>query len=206
MTDTSSYPPVDVIIPSIPPRRAKLERAVNSVRAQDYEGKINIIIALDHEKEGSAVTRNRALMRAASPWVAFLDDDDYLLPHHIRTLMHAAHTQDDSDPDVIYPGCQVLGANGVEIPRQVEWGRFGLPFDPALLRAESYIPVTSLVLRGMAQEAGFGPPAHDPKSKYDDWGFYVRLLEAGAIFQHVPEVTWIWTHDGANTSGEVNRW
>jgi glycosyltransferase involved in cell wall biosynthesis len=195
-----------VIIPTIPPRRRQLERAVNSVRAQDYQGKVEILIALDADKLGSAKTRNRALARADTPWVAFLDDDDYLLPQHLRVLMDAAYNPENHQPDIIYPGCTVLGPNGVEIPRQEEWGRYTRPFEPGLFRAESYVPVTSLVLRKVAQKAWFGPPDHDPTSKYDDWGFYLRALDAGAIFHHHVEVTWIWIHDGANTSGEVTRW
>jgi glycosyltransferase involved in cell wall biosynthesis len=195
---------VTVVIPTIPPRRAKLEKAVNSVLAQDYEGKIDIKIAIDYEKLGSAKTRNRALSRVRTPWTAFLDDDDYLLPNHIRTLLDNV---DDMDaPKVVYSGCKVVGPNGVEIPRQDEWGRFGKDFDGDLLRQQSYVPVTSLVWTPFAQDAQFGPPDHDPTSVYDDWGFYLRMLDLGVDFKHIPVVTWVWVHDQFNTSGESSRW
>lgn len=197
-------PDITVVIPTIPPRRRGLARAVNSVIAQDYDGKVDVKVAIDADKRGSAVTRNRALMRARTPWVAFLDDDDYFLPHHLRVLEGIAAGMPEAD--VIYSGCKVLGPNGVEIPRQEEWGRYTRPFDANLLRDRSYVPVTSLVRTDLAQAAQFGPPDHDPSCKYDDWGFYLRVLDMGGTFVHVPEVTWVWMHDGANTSGEVSRW
>ena len=201
-----TQPLVTVVIPTIKPRKGFLRRAVNSVLAQDMGGYPEpvIEIAIDREHEGSAKTRNRALLKAKTPWVAFLDDDDFFLPHHLKTLLDM--TQRPNPHDVYYTGCQVIGPDFDEIPRQEEWGRFGEPFDAALLKQKSYIPVTSLVNTEMAQAAWFGPPNHDHSSPYDDWGFYLRVLEQGGRFHHFPEVTWVWHHHGRNTSGREDRW
>lgn len=193
---------VTAVIPTIIPRRNFLKRAVQSVYDQTHQP-IEFAIALDRRHAGSAVTRNRALSMATTEWVAFLDDDDSWLPHHLETLLHAA---EETGADVIYSGCQVVNGRGEEIPRQEEWGRFGKPFDGELLRKMSYLPVTSLVRTKLAQAALFGPPADHADSDYDDWGFYVRLLDGGAKFHHVPEVTWIWPHWGGGTSGRGDRW
>ena len=197
-------PLVTVVIPTIKPRKGLLRRAVNSVMAQDMGGyhRPKIEIAIDRDHEGSAATRNRALAKVRTPWVAFLDDDDYFLPDHLRTLLDAICP----DYDVIYTGCRVIGAGFEEIPRQEEWGRFGEDFDPELLRDHSYLPVTSLVRTKIAQDSWFGPPNHDPMSPYDDWGFYLRALDRGARFKHIPEATWVWHHHGQNTSGQGDRW
>lgn len=195
-------PLVTVVIPTIKPRKGFLRRAVNSVMAQTY-GVPPIEIAIDREHEGAAATRNRALMNVRTPWVAFLDDDDYFLPNHLEVLLREVKA---TNIDVIYPGCRVIGPDFETIPMQEEWGRFGQAFDPTALRNQSCIPVTSMVRTELAQHAMFGPPDHDPKSWYDDWGFYLRLLDLKAQFHHVPEVTWIWHHHGRNTSGQGDRW
>lgn len=196
---------VTAVIPTIPTRKNDLRRAAASVEAQS-EQPVGISVATDVWRSGSAATRNRALGRVTTEWSAFLDDDDFWMPSHIQTLLHAATNRLDSEfPDVIYTGCRVVDANGGEIPLQEEWGRFGKPFDPGLLREKSYIPVTSMVRTEMAQAAGFGPP-EGVDTPYDDWGFYLRLLDAGAKFLHIPRITWVWVHNGRNTSGQANRW
>jgi len=159
-------------------------------------------IEVDLERTGAAATRNRALSRVDTEWVAFLDDDDQWSNHHVNSLLeHAERT----GADVVYPGCRVVGANGREIPLREEWGRFGREFDPEVLREQSYIPVTSLVRSELACRVLFGPPA-GVETDYDDWGFYLRLLELGAKFSHLPKVTWTWHHDGQNTGGRPDRW
>lgn len=193
---------VTVVIPHIPTREAELLRAVASVHAQTHPARA-VVITRDTRREGSAVTRNRALFHVSTPWVAFLDDDDVLLSNHLELLVSSAL---EDGADVVYSGCVPVGPDGQEINRRDEWGRFGYAFNPDLLRQISYLPVTSLVRTSLAVQALFGPPAHQLDSEYDDWGFYLRLLDLGAFFKHVPEVTWVWHHHGMNTSGRSDRW
>ena len=196
-------PLVTVVIPTIKPRRGLLLRAVNSVLAQDLGGygKPAIEIAIDREHDGAAVTRNRALDKVQTPWVAFLDDDDYFLPNHLQTLIDATCPE----RDVIYSECRVIGPNyeTLDISSTL---RHGLPFDAEALRRDNYIPVTSLVRTELAQVARFGPPDHDPTSLYEDWGFYLRLLKEGGNFHPIPEVTWVWHHHGRQTQGQGDNW
>jgi glycosyltransferase involved in cell wall biosynthesis len=196
---------VTAVIPTHPARvrSGMLECALQSVLRQTVQPR-EIIVVNDTERRGSAMTRNRALQKATTKWVAFLDSDDEWLPTHLEVLVTtvAALEVADTPADVIYTGCRVVGPTGLELPLQEEWGRFGMPFDADLLRRKSYIPVTSLVRTRLATEAWFEPPSGSP---YDDWGFYLRLLDRGAMFHHVPEVTWTWHHHGANTSGQPGR-
>lgn len=203
MTDS-----IAVLIPHIPTREKELNRAVISIYTQTRRPE-TVTIRADLEHEGSAVTRNRGLesiMKDEPDWVAFLDDDDEFLPHHLDELLRCAQAH---DADVVYPGCTVIGGSDPH-------DRFGQPFDADLLRMKSYIPVTSLVKMSKVQElfnthgeAFWRPPGSD----YDDWGFYLRLLDAGAKFVHHPVKTWLWHHWGygmpgspGNTSGMPHRW
>lgn len=197
-------PLVTVVIPTIKTRRGLLRRAVNSVMAQTY-GVPPIEVAVDRDHDGAAITRNRALSNVRSEWVAFLDDDDYFLPHHLETLLGAA--KDYWEVDVFYPMCKAIGPHfeGIDLNSTL---RAGQPFDAEALRKCNYIPVTSLVRTELAQKAMFGPPDHagPGDEQFEDYGFYLRLLNDGAVFRHVPEVTWVWHHHGANTAGQGDRW
>lgn len=193
---------VTVVIPHIPVRPNALARAVKSVATQTSRPDA-VHIEMDIHRTGSAATRNRALAAVRTRWVAFLDDDDLFEPNHLATLLDRVSL--DANVDVIYTGCTVIGPDGREVPLREEWGRFGQAFDADLLRQKSYLPVTSLVRADLARRALFGPPA-GTDSDYDDWGFYVRLLDLGARFEHIPVRTWVWNHHGRNTSGRPDRW
>lgn len=190
---------VTVVIPHIPIRDTMLPRALKSVFSQTQPADVVTVIT-DVRHEGSAATRNRALAGVTTEWIAFLDDDDEWYPQHLKSLLAAARS---TGADVIYPGCDVQ-RDGQLIPRQEEWGRYGQSFDADLLRRRSYIPVTSLVRTELVRKTrGFEPP---PESQYDDWGFYLQLLDVGARFYHLPRVTWRWHHGDHNTSGQGDRW
>jgi glycosyltransferase involved in cell wall biosynthesis len=188
---------VTVLIPSIPTRKQMLNRALVSVLNQLRQPDM-IMVGVDHERLGAAGNRNQMLTSVTTEWVAFLDDDDEFLPQHLLVLL-----QNSEDVDVVYTGCQVIGPHGEDIPLQEEWGRFGHPFDGLLLRRKSYLPVTCLVRTELAMTSSFHAP---PGSPYDDWGFYLDLLDQGAKFLHVPQKTWIWHHWGGNSSGRSDRW
>jgi glycosyltransferase involved in cell wall biosynthesis len=200
MVDERPVADVTMIIPHIPTpaRHVMLERALKSVADQTVQP-AQTLLMYDDERLGASELRNRMLAMVETKWVAFLDDDDELLPTHIATLTNYAR---NDDFDVYYPGCRVYDHRGIEIPRRMEWGRFLQPFDAQLLRLTSYIPVTSLVRSELATKAKFEPP---PGSIYDDWGFYLQLLDMGAKFKHVPQITWKWHHHGTNSSGLASR-
>jgi glycosyltransferase involved in cell wall biosynthesis len=175
-----------------------LNRALVSVLNQLRQPDM-ILVGIDHDRLGAARNRNRMLSSVSTEWIAFLDDDDEMLTQHLLVLLQNS----DDSVDVVYTGCLVSGPQGEDIPLREEWGRFGEPFNGLLLRKKSYLPVTSLVRTELAQRAHFHAPEG---SIYDDWGFYLDLLNQGARFLHVPQKTWIWHHTGPNTSGHSDRW
>lgn len=192
---------ISVVTPSIPPRGELLARARASVIAQRLLPAKHLV-EFDPDRTGSAATRNRALERVETEWTAFLDDDDEFLPHHLRVLRGWA---EKSGADVLYSMCELVDGRGQVAPVTPDWaGRPGHTFGPDLLRQRSYIPVTSLTRTSLAKHVGgFG---YRDGSPHDDHCFYLRLLDAGAVFLHVPVLTWRWHVHGLNTSGRPDRW
>lgn len=194
---------VTMVMPVHPARwKTTMRRAMRSVLSQTVPVAA-MSIAIDIDGEGAGPTRDRALAGVRTEWVAFLDSDDEWHPNHVAELLECAAR---FGADVVYPECRVIHTQLGEIPRTnplfEEWGRPGKPFDAELLREKSYLPVTSLVRTELAQKSSFVPP---DGSHYDDWGFYLGLLDQGAHFVHLPRITWLWHHGPHNTSGDPTK-
>ena len=70
-------------------------------------------------------------------------------------------------------------------------------------------PVTILVRRELLIEVdGFPIPGTPewPHEDCEDWACWRRIRDAGGVFVHTPEVSWLWHHHGQNTSGRGDRW
>lgn len=172
---------ITVIIPTLPEREEQRQRAVGSVHAQLSPARIRL--EFDKDREGAAVTRNRALEYVDTEWLAFLDDDDELKPHHLRALARHAYL---SEADVVYPYFDVTGGED-----RIDC--FGVEFDPVLIRRRNFIPVTVLARTELVQRVGGFVDHPDADGKpCEDWGLWLKLLDAGAVFSHLPQRTWIW--------------
>lgn len=157
-----------------------------------------VAIALDHYRQGAAITRNRALNMATTEWVVFLDSDDILYPEYLeKVFIH----QRENDADVVWPWFDVGGSTD---PFPMHFGRQWNPLEP------HSFPITTLVRRELAIKVG-GFPVLEPVGSTclgEDFPFWVSLSNAGAKFAHLPERLWEWNHSPAdgNTSGLGTRW
>lgn len=200
---------VAAVIPTIPPRREQLARAVCSVMAQRRPVD-EILVAVDTEKQGAGPTRTRAMLRAETEWIAFLDDDDEWYPEHIEVLLATA---DETAADVVYPWYDVIG--GQDPLAMFE----GVPWDD---ENPHLFPVSYLVRTELAHlchfpappEAVLGPHGQpeNPNWTGDDWPFIIQLLREKPKVVHVNQRTWAWHHWGVgsktrlgNTSGRPDR-
>jgi hypothetical protein len=130
---------------------------------------------------------------ATGDWVAFLDDDDEFLVHHLEILVEAAHRE---RADYVF-SYFVRKQGGDPL------GHFGKRFDP---RKPHHTTMTVLVRTELAKSVGFlnHPNANDSWPG-EDWRFTLGCVEQGAHIVHHPEETWIWHRHGGNTSGLVGR-
>lgn len=193
---------VSVCIPHLPVRVELLERAIASVCAQTVLPD-EIIVAADVSREGAAATRNHAIHMASSSWLAFLDDDDELLPNHLELLLTVA---EETRADLVYPWFEV--PNGWDPFRLDGEPLEGRPFDDrareCIINQANFIPVTVLVRREFVQKLGGFPTPYTDRWPYgdcEDWGLWKDMLLHNATFVHLPERTWVWHWHGRNTSG-----
>jgi glycosyltransferase involved in cell wall biosynthesis len=179
-----------------------LVRAISSVTAQ-ISPVTGISVALDVNREGAAVTRNRALAGVTTEWSAFLDDDDEWHEDHLLRLTAEAELH---DADMVYPWFTV--PQGWDPFPQYE----GQPFDEFALRnVQNYIPVTVLVRTELIRDVGgFEARPYDASridaSPCDDWGAWLKLVDEGVKIVHLNHRTWRWNWHGGNTSGRPDRW
>lgn len=187
---------VTVATATIPPRVGPgglLEQAVSSVKEQTLEPAGGMAVALDVDRYGAAVTRQRALDSVRTGWVAFLDDDDYFYPQHLETLWRLVS---DYGQDFAYSWFD--GNNPFPMHR-------GRQFN----RAEPHhTTMTVLVRTEIAKNAGFilpdGPLHQDWMG--EDWQFILRCAEQTDRFIGTGEVTWHYRVHASNTAGLPTRW
>lgn len=194
---------ISVIIPTIPGRYSLLQRALASVASQTMHPR-EIVVVTDRDRKGAAFARNTGMERASGAWIAWLDDDDEMLPNHLRTLIAGSVR---SGADLIYTCMEVVGGRD---PLAVDSGEgawvnpCGVQFGPIqehhMRRHGNFIPVTYMVRSRLAKQVGGMPPSGGMGAE-EDYQFLIRLLDAGARFHHVPTVTWRYHIHGANLGG-----
>lgn len=201
---------IGVIIPTIPPRKALLLRALTSVGRQTMPA-ADVSVAVDLEQRGAPVTRQRALdgLEASVDWVAPLDDDDEFKAFHLQALWE--HAQ-ESGADYVYSWFELVAPDGMsygDTDPVFPSTHFTNPFDP---QDPIETTITILIRRELLLAVGGYEALHRPEeyakgaSTGEDRNLTLRCIEAGATISHLVRRTWRWHHHGRNTSGRPDRW
>lgn len=204
MTSPTTADDLTVVITTIPTRKVRLNKALASVKYQTLQPK-EIIIQTDYDKLGAPGNRDAGLARVMTPYVAFLDDDDYFYPDHLETLYAAIKEQ---DADIVYSWFDVEGGTD-PFPEN-----FGRPFDP---ENPVQTTVTTLCRTDIVRNAGGFSNTYglnevqletfsQGNTVGEDFRMIMSAVTNGAHVYHVPKRTWAYVHWTGNTSGRPDRW
>jgi glycosyltransferase involved in cell wall biosynthesis len=187
-------PGISVVIPTVAPRAAMLRECLRSIADQTLAPDA-IIVQKDVDREGAAVTRQKAQERVTTEWTCPLDDDDVLYPQHCELLLAEAIR---TGADVVYPWYDCPAGDPLA-------SHEGVPFnsdDPRLF------PVTFLGRTEAILAAGGWQGMEGTVASQEDWALILNLVKIGAKIVHLPIRSWLWNHHGANSSGrpENIRW
>lgn len=150
-----------------------------------WHGAFALTVAENEKSAGRAAAANQGAGLVTEEGLAFLDDDDILLPAHFQELTAARRT--GPEPVVYSDAVTVMmeqdGLRWTEKHRELQ---YSMDFDPDLLLWSNYIPLhTVLMDRGLFGKVGGFDPALDYS---EDWDLWIRLsLETS--FRHVRAVT-----------------
>jgi glycosyltransferase involved in cell wall biosynthesis len=124
---------------------------------------------------GQSDALNKALARATGTWIAWLNADEFYLPHALRMLIqHGERT----GADVVYGDGVFVDGDG-RIDRLVPQHRFSAKI---LREYGCYIPSSAVLFhRSILGDAPWDPAV----KRIMDWDLYLKLLRRGARFSHV---------------------
>jgi glycosyltransferase involved in cell wall biosynthesis len=143
---------------------------------------------IHQENLGLPAARNRGAAGAESQFLVFLDADDWIEPEFVRKL---AMAMADAGPEVSHAFCQEkLVDKGTGVWKVPEW-------DPVLLLLTNIHPVTTLLKRERFEAVGGFDETM--RGGYEDWEFWLRVLERGWRGVRVREPLFVWRRHSHST-------
>lgn len=200
----SEWPSVTVVIPTRE-RPALLATALAGIAAQDYPGRLDVVVVYDRTEPyvgvleaaavsvralvndrtpGLAGTRNTGILGATGELVAFCDDDDCWLPGKLLRQVAAWRAQPDAA--LVTCGIRVQYGDDVVVDRVLRRTRFGVA-DLLRDRLTELHPSTFLMRRADVTDRVGLVDETLPGGYAEDYDFLLRAAKAGPIV-NVPDV------------------
>ncbi len=147
-----------------------------------WSGSLPLHIASTGQPLNRGAAANLGLDRAQGDYIAFLDDDDWLLPDHVELLVAALREQPANR--VAYAGviCRSEISKGVWDTVRI----YNDPYDPVRLLVENYLPMHAVLFD--ARLLAKGPRFDETLRVYEDWDFWIQLSLLTS-FIHVDGIT-----------------
>jgi O-antigen biosynthesis protein len=208
-----TYPLVSVLVRSID--RNTLKKTLLSVTEQDYPHiEVCVVAAVTNHSPldvpeshvqfrlvnteiplQRSAAANKALDLAQGVYALFLDDDDWIAPEHISTLVKAL--QQSSGFEVAYSRTKM-----VKTPQALEDAAvMGLPFDGLRLLAGNWMPLHSVLFSMRLRDLGCR--FDEGLSLYEDWDFWLQAAQH-SDFLFVPVVSAFYrVHDSSGVHGQA---
>ncbi len=148
---------------------------------------------------GRSAAANALLNAARGRYAVFLDDDDQLLPDHLRKLVDALEA--DTALVAAYSDVQ---ASMSPVPGAVNSAVYiyQQDFDWGLLQFQNYLPIHSVMFRLQAARLPVACSFDEGLELFEDWDFWLQLAAKG-VFRRVPGVSALYAMDAAGGSGHA---
>ena len=146
---------------------------------------------LTQENQGLARTCNRGAREASGEYFLFLSADDRLEPTYVSELLAALEREPDAS--FAYCAARLFGAESRVAPSR--------PFSAFLLvRGRNYINGSALTRRRDYLDAG-GYPEDLGEGAFDDWDFWLTMLDHGHRGTYVPKPLLHWRRHSERQQG-----
>ena len=160
--------------------------------ASAYRDRVRI---LTQENQGLARTCNRGAREATGEYFVFLSADDRLEPTYVTELMQAVERQPQAS--FAYCAARLFGAESGVAPAR--------PFSAfSLVRGRNYINGSALTRRADYLAAG-GYPEDLGEGAFDDWDFWLTMLERGHRGTYVPKPLLHWRRHSGGSKDPASR-
>lgn len=186
-----TYPNIEIIVVN--------DGGVDVRMVIDPLNRQNKITSLEHPaNRGMAAARNTGIAAARGKYLAYLDDDDTYLPHHIETLVSFLEKND----------CKVAYTDARRAHRKTISGRdavhrrdlpYSIDFDGDRILVQNFIPTLCVMHEKNCLDAtgSFDEELH----VLEDWDLWIRMSRRYP-FAHVKKITceFVWRTDGKTMS------
>ena len=136
---------------------------------------------------------NAALDAAQGEFLLFLDEDDWIAPEHVQTLVDCL--KQDARLGVAYSSTRNTAPDGTLLDQTLRIG-----FDAARLRRDNFIPIHAALFRHTLVQAGCR--FDTSLDIFEDWDFWLQCA-ALAPFQHVDVISAFYRQGGeSNTASQ----
>jgi glycosyltransferase involved in cell wall biosynthesis len=160
--------------------------------ARRYEDRVRV---LTQENTGLARTCNLGAREATGEIFLFLSADDRLEPTYVSELLSALERRPDAS--FAYCSAHLFGAQEGVMPSR--------PFSAlSLIRGRNYVNGSALTRRSAYLEAG-GYPEDLPEGAFDDWDFWLTMLDRGKRGTYVPKPLLHWRRHEAGSKDPTSR-
>lgn len=221
--ETSPAPMISVVVPTYN-RPASLTRALRSILDQTYRNfeiivvndagtdvgdvvaklnaEQNILYVAHDTNKGLAAARNTGIRTARGKYIAYLDDDDIYLPHHLETLYTVLERANHkvAYTDAYRAHQKKVSGNYIVTERTIPYS-FDLDHDQLLVR--NLVPVLCV----MHEKSCLGEVGYFDESlpTHEDWDLWIRMSKKFKFF-HIKKVTAevTWKTDRTTMTSEQN--
>lgn len=219
-------PIFSVIIPTFN-RAEKLKRALRSVEQQDFAefevivcddgssdgtrhaveefmDRLNIIHLWEENWGGPARPRNRGIAMASSPWVCFLDSDDWWYPNKLSCVRKAL-----SKADVIYHDLDIYSANRKNKFKRIKSRQLNPPIINDLLTRNSRLFNSSFTVKKELIHQVGGVSENRSLIAAEDSDLWIKISKKTERFFYIPKSLGAYWLDQENftemTEAQINR-